>query len=105
MQNMSFSYKKVLIIGATSGIGLSLAEKIIANGSHVIAVGRRRENLDSLVRHHGPEKVSTFQFDITDLGGIPSFVESYVSGCTLPIPCPIFSKNRILLKLKLHTVF
>lgn len=74
--NMSFPYKTVLVLGATSGIGLALAEKLIENGSHVIAVGRRKENLDSFVSEHGKEKASSIQFDITDLSSIPSFAES-----------------------------
>ena len=72
---MPFRYKAVLVIGATSGIGLALAEKIIANGSHVSAIGRRKENLDSLVEKHGKDKVTPYQFDITNLSSIPSFVE------------------------------
>jgi NADPH:quinone reductase-like Zn-dependent oxidoreductase len=73
---MSFPYKTVLVLGATSGIGLALAEKLIENGSHVIAVGRRKENLDSFVSEHGKEKASSIQFDIIDLSSIPSFAES-----------------------------
>jgi NADP-dependent 3-hydroxy acid dehydrogenase YdfG len=76
---MPFRYKTVLVIGATSGIGLALAEKIIANGSHVIAIGRRKENLDSLVEKHGKDKVTPYQFDITNLSSIPSFVGKYAS--------------------------
>ena len=72
---MPFLYKTVLVIGATSGIGLALAEKIIADGSHVIALGRRQENLDELVKKHGKDKVSAVKFDIADLTGIPSLVE------------------------------
>jgi NADP-dependent 3-hydroxy acid dehydrogenase YdfG len=80
---MPFTYKTVLILGATSGIGLALAEKIIAHGSHVIALGRRQENLDELVKKHGSDKVSAMKFDITDLKGIPDLVKKCVS---LPIP-------------------
>jgi len=60
-------------VGATSGIGLALAEKLIAHGVHVIAVGRRQANLDSIVQKHGKDKVSAVKFDITDLAGIPDF--------------------------------
>jgi len=73
---MSFLYKNVLVLGATSGIGLALAERMIENGVHIIAVGRRKENLDALQQKHGKEKVSILQFDITDLKNIPTFVES-----------------------------
>jgi NADP-dependent 3-hydroxy acid dehydrogenase YdfG len=75
---MSFPYKTVLVLGATSGIGLALAEKMIENGSHVIAVGRRKENLESFVSKHGKDKASSVAFDITDLSSIPSFAESCV---------------------------
>lgn len=74
-RNMTFSYKTVLVIGATSGIGLALAEKMIENGSHVIAVGRRQENLDSFIQKYGNDKASTIKFDITNLAAIPAFVE------------------------------
>jgi NADP-dependent 3-hydroxy acid dehydrogenase YdfG len=74
---MTFPYKKVLVIGATSGIGLALAEKILINGSHVIAVGRRKDHLETLLQKHGAERVSILQFDITDLEDIPSFIHSY----------------------------
>lgn len=76
---MSFPYKTVLVLGATSGIGLALAEKMIENGSHVIAVGRRQEKLNEFVEKHGKDKSSSIKFDITDLAGIPSFAEQYVT--------------------------
>jgi NADP-dependent 3-hydroxy acid dehydrogenase YdfG len=79
---MPFPYKNVLVIGATSGIGLALSERFISNGIHVIAVGRRQQNLDSFVQKHGKDKVSSFQFDITNLSGIPEFVQQ----CVLPLP-------------------
>jgi short-subunit dehydrogenase involved in D-alanine esterification of teichoic acids len=75
---MAFPYKKVLVIGATSGIGLALAEKILINGSHVIAVGRRKDCLDTLLQKNGAKRVSILQFDITDLEGIPTFIQSYL---------------------------
>ncbi|KAH7419865.1 hypothetical protein BKA64DRAFT_27405 [Cadophora sp. MPI-SDFR-AT-0126] len=70
-----FPYETVLVLGATSGIGLALAEKLISNGSRVIAVGRRQENLNQLQQKHGKEKVSIHKFDVNDLEKIPRFVE------------------------------
>ena len=43
------------------------------DGSHVIASGRRKENLEELVHKYGHDKVSAVQFDITNLNGIPAF--------------------------------
>ena len=42
---MPFEYKKVLMLGATSGIGWALAAKMVENGVSVIAVGRRQESV------------------------------------------------------------
>jgi len=70
---MPFQYKKVLVVGATSGIGEALARKFIENGSHVIASGRRKEKLEALVHEYGSDKVSAAPFDITNLEGIPNF--------------------------------
>ena len=64
---MSFPYKKVLIIGATSGIGKTLADKVVQNGSKLIAAGRRNENLQELLQRHGSDKVSTKTFDVMQL--------------------------------------
>ncbi|EKD12880.1 uncharacterized protein L3040_007036 [Drepanopeziza brunnea f. sp. 'multigermtubi'] len=73
---LEYPYATVLVLGATSGIGLALAEKLVTNGSHVIAVGRREEKLASFQEKHGRDKVSIIKFDITDLEGIPGFVEN-----------------------------
>lgn len=71
---MSFPYKNVVIIGATSGIGLALAERMIENGVFVISVGRRQERLDEFAAKHGTKAIAS-QFDITNLGGIEAWVK------------------------------
>lgn len=70
---MSWPYKKVLVIGATSGIGEALAVRCIEAGSHVIVSGRREEKLVNLVHQHGEEKATAAPFDITALDQIPEF--------------------------------
>lgn len=64
---MPFTYKKVLVIGATSGIGKALATKLVENGTQVIVSGRREENLDAFVQQHGSDKVKTKVFDIMQM--------------------------------------
>ncbi|KZF18944.1 NAD(P)-binding protein [Xylona heveae TC161] len=73
---MPFSYKKVLVLGATSGIGEALAERFISEGSFLIVTGRRKERLDVFVEKHGKNKSEGRTFDITKLDSIPSFVAS-----------------------------
>jgi hypothetical protein len=75
--NMSFPYKHVLLVGATSGIGASMASRLISSGVKVSAVGRRKERLEEFVSKHGEEKASSMVFDIADLEAIPSFAETY----------------------------
>ena len=77
---MPFQYKKVLVIGATSGIGKALASRIVQEGSSVVVVGRRKENLEAFVHQHGKDKASAVPFDTTELEKIPNFVTKLVSG-------------------------
>ena len=71
-------YKKTLILGASSGIGQSLAAKLIATGTKVIIVGRRRENLESFVKEHGADNVRAIVFDVTNLNHIKDFAEEVI---------------------------
>lgn len=66
------------MIGCTSGIGLALAERMIAGGSRVIGVGRRQDKLDELASRFGSDSFSSAQFDITDLQGIPNLISRFV---------------------------
>jgi short-subunit dehydrogenase involved in D-alanine esterification of teichoic acids len=73
---MPLKYNKVLVIGATSGIGRAYAEKVVEEGKPVVIVGRRKENLDEFVKKHAQDKVDSFVFDITKLAEIAEFVRS-----------------------------
>lgn len=70
---MDFPYKKVLVLGATSGIGHALAERFIDNGIQIIAAGRREDNLRAFVQKHGDDKASYEVFDITQTDKAPEF--------------------------------
>ena len=76
---MSFPYKRVLLLGATSGIGLAMANRLIKEGCEVTAVGRRQDRLDAFVKEHGKKKASAIKFDISDRAGIDSFVQEYAT--------------------------
>ncbi len=55
--------KKIIIIGATSGIGASVASKYVQNGQRVGVTGRRMELLQSLKNKLG-ENLLTACFDV-----------------------------------------
>lgn len=66
------------MIGATSGIGAAMADRLVQEGSKVIAVGRRQDRLDDFVRRHGKDKASAAKFDITDRQNMDEFVRELV---------------------------
>ncbi|KAF2190157.1 short-chain dehydrogenase/oxidoreductase [Zopfia rhizophila CBS 207.26] len=72
---MAFPYKHVCLVGATSGIGRAMADRLIAEGVKVTAVGRRQDRLNEFVKEHGKTKASSLAFDISDLDQIPKFAE------------------------------
>lgn len=76
---MSFPYEKILVIGATSGIGEALARKFLENDIKVVVVGRRKDKLDAFVSEHGSDRSAAKVFDISDLGNIPVFVKETMS--------------------------
>jgi NADP-dependent 3-hydroxy acid dehydrogenase YdfG len=79
---MDFPYKHFLVIGATSGIGLAMADRLIATGAKVTAVGRRQERLDEFVRKHGESSAHGVSFDIGHLDKIPQFAAEFVIPCS-----------------------
>lgn len=79
---MGFPYNTVLLVGATSGIGAALADRLVQEGSKVIAVGRRQERLDAFVQKHSDANASSIKYDITDRNGLDVFVQRYVPART-----------------------
>ncbi|KAF3280270.1 hypothetical protein TWF970_003013 [Orbilia oligospora] len=68
----NFNYKKVLVIGATSGIGQALAERFLKEGIQVVVTGRREDRLRAFTEQNG----GAYEvFDTTKLQDIPKFVE------------------------------
>jgi short-subunit dehydrogenase involved in D-alanine esterification of teichoic acids len=64
---MNTTTDTVFIPGATSGIGLALAQRLQERGATVIIGGRRQELLDELAAAHG---VGTVRIDTTDPASI-----------------------------------
>ena len=55
-----------LVTGASAGFGTAIARRLVADGSRVIAVGRRRDRLDALAAELGEERVLPVALDVRD---------------------------------------
>lgn len=56
--------KKIVIMGATSGIGLNVAEKLVQKGWRVGLAGRKDEVMQTLAEKY-PDKVVWRHIDVT----------------------------------------
>lgn len=57
--------KKAIIMGATSGMGLGVAEQLLDKGWTIGVAGRRKEALET-IKKKAPERVYTKVIDVTD---------------------------------------
>ena len=71
---MNLKNKKILITGATGGIGNSLVEKFISLGAIVAATGTNEEKLNNLKKKYPNVYIEKFKLD--DHGKIENFIES-----------------------------
>ena len=71
----SFKGKRIVVFGASSGIGKSVVANLIEKGTNVIAVARNKERLDEIKSQLSNELIETISFDISKQGEIEAFVE------------------------------
>ncbi len=75
------SGSRVLVTGASSGLGAALAEGLAREGAVVGLCGRRADRLDEVlarVQEHSPDS-RAWTVDLGDLDGIEAFVDRVVS--------------------------
>ena len=70
---MNLKNKKVIITGATGGIGNSLVKKFCESGSNVLATGTRDEKLSDLKKKFN--EVHAVKFDLSNHKNIEKFIE------------------------------
>jgi len=66
----------VLITGATAGFGAAIARLYAKEGARIIAVGRRQERLDALVKELGADNVLPIALDLRNTGAIATAIEA-----------------------------
>jgi len=77
---INFKDKKILVTGATGGIGKALVEKFLSLEGNVLATGTKIEKLDSLKKEF--PKVNILKFDISEHSKIEEFIENVSSQLT-----------------------
>ena len=70
---INFAKKKIIITGATGGIGNELVKKFISLKGDVLATGTNEEKLEKLKKNY--PSVEILKFDISKHSEIESFVE------------------------------
>ena len=99
--------KRIVIIGATSGIGLEVAKLCIREGWRVGAAGRREEALEAL-RATAPEQVVTEPLDITrdDAPGQLARLIDKLGGMDIYLHCSGIGKRNtgLLPEIELDTL-
>lgn len=74
---MDLTSRTVLVVGATSGLGLALARRVADAGSTVVVGGRRRDLLDRIAAEH--PGLGTVTVDVTDPASIAAAREAVLA--------------------------
>tara|TARA_E500000331_G_C17213056_1_gene694641 strand:+ start:439 stop:1170 length:732 start_codon:yes stop_codon:yes gene_type:complete len=98
---MTFKNKKVLITGATGGIGGSLVKKFLSLDSEVLGTGTNSEKLEKLKSEYSKIKVK--KFDISSHSQIEKFIEEVseeLGGLDILINNAGINRDNLSLRMK-----
>lgn len=70
-----FVDKRVIITGASSGIGAAVARQLASEGACVVLVTRRAELLEALAREIGADRTLAIAADVTDRSAMAAMLE------------------------------
>jgi len=98
---INFKDKKILITGASGGIGHALVKKFVSLNANVLATGTKIEKLDSL-KNEFPN-INILKFDISEHSKIEEFIENVYSqliGLDVLINNAGINKDNLSLRMK-----
>lgn len=71
----NFRNLTALVTGASSGIGLAITRRLLKQQTRVIAVGRRKENLEAIRDDQNSRYLKTVAADLSDEAGMQKLLE------------------------------
>ncbi len=83
MSVVNLRAKVAIVTGASSGIGLAVARKLVAAGARVALVARTKATLEEAVRDLGDDRASAYPLDVKDfaaLEALPTLVDEKYGG-------------------------
>ena len=98
---INFKNKKILITGATGGIGKALVKKFVSLEGSVLATGTKTEKLEALKKEFS--NINILKFDISDHSKIEEFVEnvsSQLSGLDVLVNNAGINADNLSLRMK-----
>ena len=98
---MNFKNKKILVTGATGGIGDSIVKKFLSLDASVLGTGTNNEKLEALKKNY--PKIETAKFDISEHEKIDEFIENVFSklgGLDILINNAGITKDNLSLRMK-----
>ena len=98
---INFKNKKILITGATGGIGNALVKKFVTLEGNVMATGTKTEKLDTLKKNF--PNINILKFDISDHSKIEEFIEnvsSQLSGLDILVNNAGINMDNLSLRMK-----
>ena len=98
---INFKDKKILITGATGGIGKALVKKFLSLEGNVLATGTKTEKLNALKKEF--PNINILKFDISDHSKIEEFIEntsSQLAGLDVLINNAGINMDNLSLRMK-----
>lgn len=107
-------YRQAIVIGASSGIGHALVERLAKGGCRVAAIARRKDRLEALAAAY-PSQVLAFEHDVVDAETVPGLFQEatkqlggldlviYAAGVMPEVGATEFSfeKDRLMVEVNL----
>ena len=98
---INFKNKKIIVTGASGGIGRDIVKKFVSLDANIVATGTNIERLDLLKKDF--PKINVIKFDISDHSKIEEFIDNastQLSGLDILINNAGVNKDNLALRMK-----